>query len=195
MPEPEFLQLAHNAPAQGLTLFSFAGRIAALLQDPKVLSNDALRACVDDLLGAVYTLIFALHHDFADRPNQLAPKDIKAVLVRAQDMSRGKIRNTGKWTAGFYFSNALFRIAAVYHRTLKTFTGQNDVQVARLSPVAKALCTKRKKAWTDANLALVHKEVNHLKHTKRGIIRGRKVRFREAESAVGELLDLIECLK
>jgi hypothetical protein len=195
MPEPEFLQLAHLAPTQGKTLFDFAGRIAALLQDQKVLSNEALTACVDDLLGSVYTLIFALHHDFDDRPNRLAPKDINAVLVRAQHISQGKVRNDGKWTAGFYFSNALFRIAAVYHRVLKVFTGRDDLTVGNLSPIAKTLCGNRNKTWADANLVLVHKEVNHLKHAEDGIIGGRKVSFREAESAVGEILDLIDCLK
>jgi hypothetical protein len=195
MPAQQFLQLAHKAPAQGQMLFDYAGRIAALLQHQQVLSNEALTACVDDLLGAVYTLIFALHHDFDDRPNRLAPKDIQAVLIRAQDMSRGKMRDNGKWTAGFYFSNALFRIAGVYHRLLKVFTMRGDVKVAVLFPIAKALCGKRNKTWTDANLALVHKEVNHLKHTENGVIRGRTVTFQEAESAIGELLDLIECLK
>jgi hypothetical protein len=195
MSEPKFLELAHEAPARGKKLFDFAGRIAALLGDQKVLSNEALIACVDDLLGAVYTLIFALHRDFDDRPNRLAPRDIKAVFVRAQDMSRGKVRNDGKWTAGFYFSNALFRIAAVYHRVLKVFTGRGDVKVAVLTPIAKELCKHRNKEWNNENLVVVNKEVNHLKHTENGVIRGRTVSFREAESAIGELLDLIECLK
>jgi hypothetical protein len=195
MSEPQYLQLAHKAPAQGKRLFGFANRIAALLQDQRVLSNEALTACVDDLLGAVYTLIFALHHDFDDRPNRLALKDIKAVLVRAQDMSVGKIRNDGKWTAGFYFSNALFRIAGVYHRLLKVFTGRDDLKVAILAGIAKELCRNRNKTWNDGNLVKVHREVNHLKHTETGIIRGGKVHFREAEDAIAELLDLIDWLK
>jgi len=195
MPEPQYLQLAHKAPTQGKRLFGFADRIATLLRDQQVRSNEALTACADDLLGAVYTLVFALHHNFDDRPNRLAPKDINAVLVRAQDMSVGKIRNDGKWTAGFYFSNALFRIAGVYHRLLKVFTGRDDLTVAVLADIAKNRCRNRDKTWNDSNLVEVHREVNHLKHTKRGIIRGRKVTFREAEDAIGELLDFIDWLK
>src|ERR1700719_453304 len=130
MPELQYLQLANKAPTHGKGLTAFAKRIADLLQHKQVLSNDALTACVDDLLGAVYALTFALHHDFDDRPNRLAPTDAEAVFIRAENMSARKIRNEGKWTAGFYFSSALLRIAGVYHRLLKVFTGRDDLQVA-----------------------------------------------------------------
>src|SRR5438105_15849437 len=64
-------------------------------------------------LGAVYSLIYAAHHDYTDRSIPLAPADIQSVSKRAADMSELRVRTDGQWTAGYYLNSALFRIAAV----------------------------------------------------------------------------------
>jgi hypothetical protein len=195
MDMPEYLRLSAESELRVKSLFLSAHRIADLLRDSSVVSNEALAACLDDLLGAVYTLIFAVHYGFDDRPQPLTVKDINAVLVRAQDMAIGRVRIEGKWTAGFFFSNALFRIASVYHRSLKTVTGKNGWA----GPLAKIAKRKYKavrgRGWKDKTLERIHEEVNGLKHDPKGILRGRKTEFQHAEKAVDELLDLLEALK
>jgi hypothetical protein len=149
-----------------------------------------MEASLDDLLGAVYSLIYATNYDYDERQKPLRPLDFQAVLIRAQDMAACKVRTEGKWTAGFYFNNALFRIAAIYHRSLKIVTGRERTRlyVDALRPTARASFPK----WTDANLAKLHKEVNGLKHTPDGIYKGRDVKFDQAVKALDELLNLIE---
>jgi hypothetical protein len=114
--DPEFVKLA-----------ALAGHIAQLLS-PKPPIKTSLQACLDDLLGAVYSLMYAKHYKFVGRPQALGQKDIGNVLIRARKMAVSKLRTEGKWTAGFYFNNALFRTSAVYHRALKILTGNEQVK-------------------------------------------------------------------
>lgn len=44
-----------------------ARRIAALLETSKVQANEQMKGCLDDLLGAVYALVFATKEKFAHR--------------------------------------------------------------------------------------------------------------------------------
>jgi len=185
--DPEFAKLT-----------ALAGRIAQLLGSKPPI-RQSLQACLDDLLGAVYSLIYAKHYKFVSRPQALGEKDIKNVLIRARKMAASKLRTEGKWTAGFYFNNALFRTAAVYHRALKVLTGNEQVKnihVDKLEPDAKKRYEAVRHApWANENARKVHDEVNDLKHASSGILGGRDVRVDIAVGAVTEILDLIEALK
>ena len=159
----------------------------------------SLQACLDDLLGAVYSLMYAKHYEFDDRPQPLTPENMDSVVVRAKDMAASKLRTEGKWTAGFYFNNALFRTSGVYHRTLKILSGneltRKDMGVGVLRPIVEKLYKARKGLpWEYRNVKQVHNEVVELKH-KKGVIEGRNVPFATAADAVEELLNLIEVLK
>src|SRR6202140_1060600 len=157
--DPEFLKLS-----------TLAGRIAQFLYS-KPQRKQSLQACLDDLLGAVYSLMYAKHYKFSSRPQALGQNDIRNVLVRAREMAVSKLRTEGKWTAGFYFNNALFRTSAVYHRALKIVTGneEKDKNVGELRPVAEELYKRaRGVPWVNTSVREVHKEVTGLKHTSDG---------------------------
>ena len=154
-----------------------------------------MRACLDDLLGAVYSLMYAKHYKFSSRPQALSEKDIGNVLVRARKMAVARMRIEGKWTAGFYFNNGLFRTSAVYHRALKILTGSEDKLEKLLSAAEKLYEHARKIPWASESVKSVHDEVNNLKHTSGGISDGRDVQFDTAVKAVDEILELIEALK
>lgn len=174
-----------------------AARIADLMSLPSLQARQSLMGCLDDLLGAVYALMYADHRGYSDRPQALDAQDIQNVLIRARDMSNGRVRTDGKWTAGFYFNNALFRLAAVYHRALKIVTGNENtvLHVPQLLPQAQAkFQAARNLAWTNTKIHDIHLEVNNLKHTPEGIYAGRDVTFADSLGAVGELLTLIEVL-
>ena len=192
----EFNPMVLSDPAfQRLPLV--AGRIGQLLSsNPQ--PKRSLQACLDDLLGAVYSLMYAKHYEFDDRPQPLAQENMDSVIVRAKDMAALKLRTEGKWTAGFYFNNALFRTSGVYHRALKILTGneleKKDVGVLR--PIVEKLYKERQGSpWEFGHVKQVHDEVIDLKHTSKGIIEGRNVPFATASEAVEELLNLIEALK
>lgn len=165
-------------------LSKYAGRIGTLLNASDVRANPDLAGSLDDFLGAVYALIQAKLHDFADRTG---PIQIKAVQKRAQKIAAGKVRTDGKWIAGFHFNNALFRTAAVQHRILKIIIGK-DNSVPKLRNEAKMVFPQ----WTSDKLDVVHDQVNVLKHERRGVHDARTVAYSDAVAAVGELLNLIE---
>src|SRR6202140_5722996 len=170
--DPEFLKLS-----------TLAGRIAQFLYS-KPQRKQSLQACLDDLLGAVYSLMYAKHYKFSSRPQALGQNDIRNVLVRATEMAVSKLRTEGKWTAGFYFNNALFRTSGVYHRSLKILTGNeesNNKGLKVLGPCADKLYQEaRKIPWANESVRKVHCEVNGLKHTSSGIGSGRDVPFETA---------------
>ena len=92
-------------------------RIEHLLADPAVSANPDVESSLDDFLGAIYALIRAKKKNFQDRPGR--PIKIRLVAQRAARIAAGSVKTDGLWIAGFYFNNALFRTAAVYHRVLK----------------------------------------------------------------------------
>jgi hypothetical protein len=165
-------------------LSNHAGRIGKLLSAPAVRANPDLAGSLDDFLGAVYALIQAKRHGFSDRTG---PIEIAAVEKRAQRIAAGRVRTDGKWVAGFYFNNALFRISAIYHRILKSVVGEK-AYVPVLLPKVQALYPQ----WTNSKLDMVHNQVNDLKHTPRGVHDQRTVTYDDAVAAVDELLALIE---
>jgi hypothetical protein len=192
---PDYLSLSTGTEVGCQKLFEFAGRIVTLLESQKVRSSPSMQASLDDLLGAVYSLIYAEYHRFEKRSQSLSFQDVQAVTTRAKDISNHRVRTDGKWTAGFYYNNALFRISAVYHRALKIVTGREaeDGNVNAFRPAAEKLYKNwRKCVWSSTNLKKLHREVNQLKHTTKGIYEGRNVQFDEAVQALDELLKLIE---
>lgn len=165
-------------------LTGYAKRISKLLTAPAVQANADAAGSLDDFLGAIYALIQAKQHSFTNRSG---PIDITAVEKRAAQIAVGRVRTDGKWIAGFYFNNALFRTAAVYHRFLKVITGKGGY-VPALRPIAQGLYP----SWTTANLDTVHSQVNDLKHTPRGVHDQRSATYAVTVNAIGELLELIE---
>jgi len=175
------------------TLARFAAQIAKLLNAPSVQADPNLAGTLDDFLGAVYALFFAKRGDFTDRTARSI--DVTAVQKRAAQMASGELRPDGKWMAGFHFNSALFRIAAVYHRTLKITVGRPTTRddVPTLRTHVENLHRQWKQAeWSSGHVHLVHSQVNDLKHTPRGVHDRRKVTYQDALAAIGELLDLIE---
>jgi len=198
MPDYLLFTVVRNGDPCFQILAELSGRVAALLKRPDVQTDRPLAACLDDLLGAVYSLMYARHYKYDDRPQPLAPEHLDHVLVRANDMANLELRTEGQWTAGFYFNNALFRLAAVYHRTLKIFVVEPETKahVPDLLPEVKAKYRSLTNAdWVDASLAKIHCEVNGLKHSPQGVIEGRDVPFDSSLKAVDEMLTLIEALK
>jgi len=114
----------------------YAERISTLLKSPVVAKNSDLEACLDDLLGALYALVFAEQAGFVHRVDR--PIEISAVITRAEQVSKGEVRVDGKWIAGFHFNSALYRISATYHRTLKLVIGK-DGDIGTLRPNAEEL--------------------------------------------------------
>lgn len=171
-------------------LAGYAGRVGTFLA--KCSGAAELAGCLDDFLGAVYSLIQARENGFVDRTG---PIDIGPVEKRAQRISVGEVRIDGKWIAGFYFNNALFRIAAVQHRILKIVAQtEGNPKTKKEEYVGQLLKSVRPRfpEWTQSNLDLVHKEINGLKHDPKGVHDRREVTFEVAVSAVGELLALLD---
>lgn len=166
-----------------------AYRIHRLLKSPAAAANANVESCLDDFLGSVYALIRAKHEKFQDRPGrQIA---IRPVAQRAARIGSGNLKMNGLWIAGFYFNNALFRTAAVYHRILKVAVppalgGRDDI------PTLQNAALARYPDWNSIRLNKVHSQVNELKHEPQGVYHGRRVTFEDALTATCDLLDLIE---
>lgn len=194
---PEFLTITNPQDSIVLRLSSYSKKISTLLQ-AHANSQTGIQACLDDLLGAVYNLFHAVHLGYADRSKPLSTHDLENVVVRARDMGNGRVRTEGKWTAGVYFNNALFRLAGVYHRSLKISSGIPSTRriefrdlIERVQESYRAL---KGSSWDNKNIVAVYREVNDLKHTPEGVARKRDVTLSQALHAVNELLSLIEVL-
>ena len=108
-------------------------------------------------------------------------------------------RTDGKWTAGFYFNNTQFRLAAIYHRELKAVTGKEKEKdrdsVGALLPEARSkFKAARGCDWTNIQITKIHTEVNELKHAASGLYSGRTVTLMESIDAIEELLALFEAI-
>lgn len=175
------------------TLADFGARLRTLLDNTKLRSQPDAVGVIDDLLGAVYSLILARHHHFDDRIK--TPIEIDVVQKRAAQIENGDVRIDGKWIAGWHFNSALFRIAAVYHRLSKLVLGTPATKdyMPTLLPKVKSLyrqCTNAE--WSCKRVGAIHDEVNTLKHTPQGVHSTRYATFDDALTAVGELVELIE---
>src|SRR6266571_4708631 len=94
-------EIALSEPAYA-GLARFARRIADLLRLPGVKTNPEMLGTLDDLLGAIYALIIARERDFTNRTDRRI--EIAAVERRAMQLADGRIREDGKWMAGFHFN-------------------------------------------------------------------------------------------
>jgi hypothetical protein len=183
-------------------LVRFGGRIAKLLESKKTLQHDYAIAVLDDLLGAVYALVLALHNEppFKDRPPG-QKIEIAPLIARANGLAEHRIRLSGTWMAGYHFNSAIFRLSSVYNRSLKVVTGQIDKQGGignrddpnSLISLAKDIYKKwTSNEWKDENIGNVHDRVNELKHKTVGFYWSRNVSETEAVRALEELLILLE---
>lgn len=183
-------------------LVELGGRVSTLLMSKKTQSNDFAIATLDDLLGAIYALILAFHNSPSFKYRSKGQCiDPRAVLKRARSVKQaGGVRTTGKWMAGFHFNSALFRLAAVYHRSLKIAVGRPTCRdhVGRERDPSSLISQAKREynawvghGWSNVNVQKVHMEVNGLKHKSAGIYWGRDVNEVEATSAAKELLDLL----
>jgi len=183
-----FLRLDLGVPGNQ-KLADYGARILNLLQCLETQQNHFLLATLDDFLGVLYALIFAKCNDraFKDRNG---PIEVKTVVKRAEHVAEGKVRTSGNWLTGFHFNSALFRIAATYHRGLKVVCGKgtSDLQKGELLTIVEPTFP----SWQHKELDKIHKEVNQLKHDGEGLFQTRTVTWKEAESAVEELLELFE---
>lgn len=174
------------------TLAGFGGKLATLLNNSKIQSDKNVVGVLDDLLGAVYSLILARHHHFDDRTDR--PIEIDKVQKRALQIQDGDVRIDGKWIAGWHFNSALFRIAAVYHRLLKVCAGDPATKdyVPTLLPKVEAFYQEWKMVkWSNDHVRAIHDEVNALKHTPQGVHSARTATFDDALASIGELVDLV----
>lgn len=168
-------------------------RIAILLNDPKVIEDANAVGVLDCLLGAVYCLIHAKHHDFEDRTDKQIETDV--IKNRASQIQNGDVRIDGKWIAGWHFNGVLFRIAAVFHRLLKLTEGDpaSREYVPSLLPKAKARYKQSTGVdWSCDRTYAIHVEVNTLKHTPQALYSARKAKFDDALESINELLSLFE---
>jgi len=172
--DPNFSKLAKES-----------GRIAALLRLPVVQGEVRIVGCLDDLLGAVYCLVFATITKFGDRHG---PIERDKVLIRAEAVSRGSVRTDGKWMAGFHLNSAMYRLSATYDRILKTVTDVSGDLAAMRNAAEKQF------NWKSKNIRGIHGQVTALKHDRRGAHDGRRrdAGLENAYGAVGELLSLTE---
>lgn len=184
-------------------LIQLSQSITALLKSNKQRDDAHVWATLDDFLGAVYALILAFHNTppFKNRPRGQSI-DSRVVLKRAKTIwvSRN-IRTRGKWIAGFYFNSALFRLASVYHRSLKIGIGEptsrdhvgreNDPN-SLISKAKERYQAWKNSAWENTNIHEIHQQVNQLKHQAEGSYYGRTVNEDQAMSAARELLEFLE---
>jgi hypothetical protein len=183
-------QLDAQEPAYS-ALSGFADRVRELLLSDPVGEDPNLQASLDDLLGAIYALIFARKLGFTDRTDR--PTERGPVAKRAEQLATGTVRVDGKWMAGFHFNSALFRIAAVSHRVLQ-IVAQCDNGLPKLCEEAGRLHQKwiPGRNWSGAEIQRVNTEVNKLKHRRKGLLQRRRVSYEDGLTAVDELLGLIE---
>lgn len=189
-----FLEMS-SADQDDNQLAAFGDKIAKLIESPKARASHYLLATLDDLLGAVYALVLAKRNNppFKDRTG---PIEVQVVLERANQLAECRVRMAGAWMAGFQFNNALFRLAATYHRGLKVVTGNetnNNIYRDELKQRAKSSYrTWIGTDWMHAELDKIYDEVNDLKHEAEGIYQQRTVTVGEPKMAVEELLSLLE---
>ena len=109
-------------------------------------------------------------------------------------LADGRIREDGKWMAGFHFNSAMFRMSAVYHRVLQIVTGKKG-DVGTLRHEAEIFYRRwRGSTWAHGSLHAVHGQVTDLKHTPHGTFFGRRrgASYEGAVVGMSQLLDLIE---
>jgi hypothetical protein len=167
-----------------------AGRLAALVARKGAPKKKDFFSILDFLLGATYEFVRADLYGFEHVANREPETD--KVIERSVELSKGNWRRDGKWMAGLHFNSALVRLSAVHHRSLKLVVG-HDEDLYDLRKDAAAFYLKEvKKKWQYSDIAIVHREVNNLKHKKLGTWTGRTVPVATAMRALSQSLDLLE---
>jgi hypothetical protein len=164
------------------TLVDFGARIVKLLEAAHAASSDDLIGALDDLLGAVYALIFAREEGFKGKAGA---SEFSVALDRAKDVVNGQIFADGNWMAGFHFNSAMFRISAVFDRLPKA------VACCHLT-ATKTYQHKTRQPWKKKDAHAIREQVNVLKHSAGGLYKGRRANLKIALSAVEELIELAE---
>lgn len=161
-----------------------ARRVADLLNRVAANPGSPIVAPLDDLLGALYCLVFALDNGFKGKAGA---SELKPVIDRANQIAKGEIKDDGNWMAGFHFNSAMFRISAILDRLPKALAGSHEGAVAAYS-------AKRGQTWSNKKAHAIRTEVNTVKHDDVGLWAGRNADMATALSAIDELLDLAETL-
>ncbi|MCC7178926.1 MAG: hypothetical protein IT177_11105 [Acidobacteria bacterium] len=189
----QYLLIDVGRPANG-KLAKLAGRIRTRLpRHPGTKQNQDLAATLDLFLGGVHALFLASEGGFKERRRQ--PIELKVVHKRAEDLSSGKLRQDGLWSAGFHFNSGITRLSAVYHRILKIVAPPltDDDAIGVLLPrVSRMYCDLTGSPWRHSAMGAIHAEVNRLKHSEGGLGKERKVGLPLAVQAADELLTLLE---
>lgn len=189
------MQLNLADPPYG-RLAGFAVRLSHLLAHATTKNDRAVAGTLDELLGALFGLTLSRIQGFVDRPVG-TDIEIPVLQSRADMLANGDLRIDGKWMAGFHFNSGLLRLSAVYHRSLKTVTGNAGRKLDLPDLLAELDKPTLYPAWAGStwsrtNIALVQKEVNDFKHTAQGLNAGRNVPYAVAVDAFDELLVLLE---
>jgi hypothetical protein len=118
-----------------------------------------------------------------DQENQ--SPEVPPIIRRSLALSEGHWRRDGKWMAGLHYNSALVRLSAIHHRSLQMVVGtkrprrrKKRLELSDLRRKASAFVSGTTgKGWSCSNIAIVHKEVNNLKHREYGTWTGRTVPF------------------
>ncbi len=192
----KFYERSGRSDARYSELSDHSQRLAALVEQRPSSSEDSVLSCLDDLLGAIYSLFHSSRRDYDHRPQELPKEYFKTVLDRANDMAKGCVRLDGKWAAGYYLNSALFRIDSVQHRVLEIVAGTEEAKFEKLLNCASAWFKKSQgHSWTSEYLEKVSAEVIRLKHRRGGLESGRKAELDDSVKAVAELLTLFEAFQ
>lgn len=151
--------------------------------------DEGLAATLDLYLGALHALILARQHGFRERSRR--KPSLAAIRADAERLAHREQRIDGPWLAGYYFNDGLFRVSAVYHRSLQLVVypfRKGDNYVDDLLPEV----LRQRGPWEHDSIAQVHDEVNTLKHVPGGLVDGRTVGLKTAIRGSVQLLRLLE---
>src|SRR5438045_5549146 len=104
-------------------LADFAARIAKLLEGFHTNPTHPVVAVLDDLLGAIYSLVSAVEKGFKGKTGS---SEFDPILTRAKHLSNGLVRKDGNWMAGYHFNSGMFRISAVFARLPVALSGSSQ---------------------------------------------------------------------
>lgn len=155
----------------------------------KIHSHSALAGLY---LGALHALIRAAELGFRDRTQTIPTTAYAQSLGRMlKRLGEGNAALRGQWLAGFYFNDAMFRLAALYERGLKAAVGargRESVPHLRQIGIAKGVMGSTNFSALDA----VRTDVNELKHRDGLVLKGREVAFDRAIEAAREARELLD---
>jgi hypothetical protein len=111
------------------------------------------------LTGIAYSIIKSEEYGYS---HEIRPSHSKKVSEAAIDICSGKTPEDRKWIAGYYFNDAIYRIAAVYDVSLRILT---DGKERNNEVLAKAAVKTGVLKDRDIDkLKPIYKDVNKLKH-------------------------------